>query len=89
MSNSRVRIIKDPEERKQEIIEAALHLFSQKGYEHTTIPSNKKTKCRYNITPSFFTSISIKCFPNLHLVIQALLYLKSILNLSLNTLKKT
>lgn len=37
MSNSRVRIIKDPEERKQEIIEAALHLFSQKGYEHTTI----------------------------------------------------
>ena len=37
MSNSRVRIIKDPEERKQEIIEAALHLFSKKGYEHTTI----------------------------------------------------
>lgn len=37
MSNSRIRIIKDPEERKQEIIEAALHLFSQKGYEHTTI----------------------------------------------------
>lgn len=30
MSNSRVRIIKDPEERKQEIIEAALHLFSQR-----------------------------------------------------------
>lgn len=25
MSNSRVRIIKDPEERKQEIIEAFLH----------------------------------------------------------------
>lgn len=37
MSNSRIRIIKEPEERKQEIIEAALHLFSQKGYEHTTI----------------------------------------------------
>ena len=30
MSNSRVRIIKDPEERKQEIIEAALHLFPKR-----------------------------------------------------------
>lgn len=37
MSNSRVRIIKDPEERKQEIIEAAFTFIFQKGYEHTTI----------------------------------------------------
>lgn len=37
MANSRIRIIKDPKERKQEIIEASLYLFSQKGYEHTTI----------------------------------------------------
>lgn len=31
------RITKPPEERKQEIIETALKLFSQKGYENTTI----------------------------------------------------
>lgn len=31
------RIVKTPEERKQEIIEAALLLFSRKGYENTTI----------------------------------------------------
>lgn len=37
MKNPHVRIIKNPEERKQEIIEASLYLFSQKGYEHTTI----------------------------------------------------
>ena len=31
------RITKPPEERKQEIIETALELFSEKGYENTTI----------------------------------------------------
>lgn len=33
----KMRIVKGPQERKQEIVEAALELFSQKGYEHTTI----------------------------------------------------
>lgn len=37
VNKTRVRIIKDPKERKEEIIAAALYLFSQKGYEHTTI----------------------------------------------------
>lgn len=37
ISKKRVRIIKDPKERRQEIVEAALVLFSQNGYEHTTI----------------------------------------------------
>lgn len=31
------RITKNPEERKQEIVEAALALFSEKGYDNTTI----------------------------------------------------
>ena len=33
----RTRIVKDPEERKQEIIETALKLFAEKGYEYTTM----------------------------------------------------
>lgn len=33
----RTRIVKDPEERKQEIIETALNLFTEKGYEYTTM----------------------------------------------------
>lgn len=32
-----MRITKDPEERKQEIIETAMHLFHEKGYEKTSI----------------------------------------------------
>ncbi len=32
-----IRIMKDPQERKQEIVEAALDLFSQKGFDDTTI----------------------------------------------------
>ncbi len=34
---SHIRIMKDPQERKQEIVEAALELFSQKGFDDTTI----------------------------------------------------
>lgn len=37
MKSSHIRIMKDPKERKQEILEAALNLFSQKGYDKTTI----------------------------------------------------
>lgn len=37
MKSSHIRIMKDPKERKQEILEAALTLFSQKGYDGTTI----------------------------------------------------
>ncbi len=33
----RIRIVKDPEERKQEILETALKLFAEKGYEYTTM----------------------------------------------------
>ena len=33
----RTRIVKDPEGRKQEIIETALKLFAEKGYEYTTM----------------------------------------------------
>ena len=32
-----MRITKEPEERKQEIFDAALRLFGEKGYEKTTI----------------------------------------------------
>ena len=32
-----MRITKDPEERRQEIIETAMHLFYEKGYEKTSI----------------------------------------------------
>ena len=32
-----MRITKEPEERKQEIFDAALKLFGEKGYEKTTI----------------------------------------------------
>lgn len=35
--NRRTRISKDPKERRQEIIETTLELFSEKGYEDTTI----------------------------------------------------
>lgn len=33
----RTRVVKDPEERKEEIIETALKLFAEKGYEYTTM----------------------------------------------------
>lgn len=36
-SPRRARISKEPEERRQEIIETALELFSEKGFENTTI----------------------------------------------------
>ena len=36
-SPRRTRVTKDPEARRQEIIETALALFSEKGYENTTI----------------------------------------------------
>lgn len=32
-----MRIVKDPDERKQEILDAAIRVFARKGYEHTTI----------------------------------------------------
>lgn len=32
-----MRITKDPEERRQEIIETAMHLFYEKGYDQTSI----------------------------------------------------
>ncbi len=36
-TSKKVRISKDPDERKKEIIETALALFSSKGYKHTSI----------------------------------------------------
>lgn len=36
-NKQRTRISKEPQERKQEIIETALELFSEKGFENTTI----------------------------------------------------
>lgn len=33
----RIRVVKDPEERKREIVETALSLFSEKGFEGTSI----------------------------------------------------
>lgn len=38
-----MRITKEPEERKQEIFDAALKLFGEKGYEKTTIADIAKT----------------------------------------------
>ena len=32
-----MRIVKEPEERKQEILETAMRLFYEKGYEKTSI----------------------------------------------------
>ena len=37
MKHVKRRVVKSPEERRQEIIKAAVQLFSQKGYENTTI----------------------------------------------------
>lgn len=42
------RISKEPEERRQEIIETALELFSEKGYENTTI---QDISDRMNVSP--------------------------------------
>ncbi|HBE9527544.1 TPA: TetR/AcrR family transcriptional regulator [Clostridioides difficile] len=42
------RISKQPEERRQEIIETALELFSEKGYENTTI---QDISDRMNVSP--------------------------------------
>lgn len=47
-SPRRVRITKEPEERRQEIIETALELFSEKGYENTTIQDIVE---RMNVSP--------------------------------------
>ena len=38
-----MRITKEPEERRQEIFDAALKLFGEKGYEKTTITDIAKT----------------------------------------------
>lgn len=47
-SPRRVRITKEPEERRLEIIETALELFSEKGYEDTTIQDIVE---RMNVSP--------------------------------------
>lgn len=47
-SPRRTRISKDPEERRQEIIETALKLFSENGYENTTIQDIVQ---RMNVSP--------------------------------------
>lgn len=47
-SPRRTRISKEPEERRQEIIETALELFSEKGYEDTTI---QDISDRMNVSP--------------------------------------
>ena len=51
LSNDRsrkIRISKEPDERRQEIIETALELFSEKGYEDTTIQDIAE---RMNVSP--------------------------------------
>lgn len=50
-SPRRTRITKEPEERRQEIIETALTLFSEKGYENTTI---QDISDRMNVSPGLF-----------------------------------
>ena len=50
-SPRRTRISKEPEERRQEIIETALTLFSEKGYENTTI---QDISDRMNVSPGLF-----------------------------------
>lgn len=47
-SPRRVRVTKNPEERRQEIIETALALFSEKGYDNTTIQDIVE---RMNVSP--------------------------------------
>ena len=44
----KVRISKDPDERRQEIVETALKMFSEKGYENTTIQDIAQ---RMNVSP--------------------------------------
>lgn len=44
----KIRVSKDPDQRKQEIIEMALEVFSQKGYESTTI---QDIAARMNVSP--------------------------------------
>lgn len=40
---SKIRITKDPEERKKEILNAAIRVFSEKGYEKTSITDIAKS----------------------------------------------
>ncbi|WP_243035894.1 MULTISPECIES: TetR/AcrR family transcriptional regulator [Lachnospiraceae] len=40
---SKIRITKDPEERKKEILDAAIRVFSEKGYEKTSITDIAKS----------------------------------------------
>ncbi|WP_312648216.1 TetR/AcrR family transcriptional regulator [Aminipila sp.] len=44
----KIRISKEPDERRQEIVETALELFSEKGYENTTIQDIAE---RMNVSP--------------------------------------
>ncbi|MFA9464860.1 MAG: TetR/AcrR family transcriptional regulator [Velocimicrobium sp.] len=44
----KIRISKEPDERRQEIVETALKLFSEKGYENTTIQDIAE---RMNVSP--------------------------------------
>lgn len=37
MANGKIRVSKSPEERKQEIMDIAMQVFSEKGYEQTTM----------------------------------------------------
>lgn len=47
-SSRKIRISKEPDERRQEIVETALELFSEKGYENTTIQDIAE---RMNVSP--------------------------------------
>jgi AcrR family transcriptional regulator len=44
----KIRISKEPDERRQEIVETALEMFSEKGYENTTIQDIAE---RMNVSP--------------------------------------